>query len=313
MAVEARHLNLFRPPILGNQGLMLNSDERNGSSAFGAQMAYGVVAPLSGITTATDASLSMYCSTLADTFPAKTAVMKSENWLGSGAAPVSRKRSRESINPILSSFPNVAQNQSANNRCSFFNFLGEDITFQIHQQRMEMDRFISQHGEKVRMEMVERHRIFSRRMAAAVKENILKTVKAKEDELENIGKLNWALEERVKSLSMENQMWRDLAHTNEAKANALRSDLEQVLVQVQDEQQHPADDAESCCGSNMEEVDGDKHLRSDRMCRSCGKEESCVLLLPCRHLCLCTLCGSSLHACPVCNSVRTASLHVNLY
>ncbi|XP_073283198.1 probable BOI-related E3 ubiquitin-protein ligase 3 isoform X1 [Primulina huaijiensis] len=318
MAVEARHLNLFRPPVLGNQyvqGLMVNGDERNGSSAFGAQMAYGVVAPLSGITTATDAALPIYCSTLADTFPVKTAAMKSENWLGSGVAPVSRKRARESVNPILSSYPNVAQNQSANNRCSSFNFLGEDITLQIHQQRMEMDRLISQHAEKVRMEMEERQRRFSRRMAAAVKENILTTVKEKEDQLEKIGKLNWALEERVKSLSMENQIWRDLAHTNEAKANALRSDLEQVLAQVQDEQQHPvdaADDAESCCNSNFEELDGDKHLRSDRICRSCGKEESCVLLLPCRHLCLCTQCGSSLHACPVCNSGRTASLHINL-
>ncbi|XP_073157239.1 BOI-related E3 ubiquitin-protein ligase 1-like [Henckelia pumila] len=312
MAVEARHLNLFRLPILGNhQEMMLNNDERNGSGGFGAQMAYGVVAPLSGITTATDAALPMYCSTVADAFPAK---MKSENWLASSsaaAAPVSRKRSRESVDPILlsSSFNNRGSSSTG------FQFLGEDITIQIHQQRMEMDRFISQHAEKVRMEMEERQRRFSRRMAAAVKENILKTVKAKEDELEKIGKLNWALEERVKSLSMENQIWRDLAQTNEAKANALRSDLEQVLAQAQEEDEHHhhhhPDDAESCCGSNSSE--DNKHLRSDnRTCRSCGKEESCVLLLPCRHLCLCTLCASSLHSCPVCNSIRTATLHVNL-
>ncbi|XP_073060005.1 probable BOI-related E3 ubiquitin-protein ligase 3 [Primulina eburnea] len=307
MAVEARHLNLFPPPVIGNQGLMVNSEERNGS-AFGAQMTYGVVAPLSGITTATDAALPMYCSTLADTFPAKSAAMKSYNCLG-----VSRKRSRESnINPILSSFPNVAQNQNANNRCTSFDFLGEDITLQIHQKRMEMDRFISQHAEKVRMEMEESHRRFSQRIAEAVKENITSKLRAKEDELKKIVELNWALEERVKSLSMENQIWRDLAQSNEATANALRSDLQQVLAQVEDKQHHKADDAQSCCGSNLKEAGGDKHQISYRMCRSCGKEESCVLLLPCRHLCLCCVCGSSLQACPICKSIRTASLHVNL-
>ncbi|KAJ1406810.1 hypothetical protein SESBI_24785 [Sesbania bispinosa] len=40
-------------------------------------------------------------------------------------------------------------------------------------------------------------------------------LKAKK-EIEKIGKLNWALEERVKSLCMENQIWRELAQTNEA-------------------------------------------------------------------------------------------------
>lgn len=205
--------------------------------------------------------------------------------------------------------------------------------------------------EKVRIEIEERRKRYSRRIAAAVEENIMKKLKAKEEEIEKIGKLNWALEERVKSLCVENQIWRDLAQTNEATANALRCNLEQVLAQVQDEQQQLqeqprriddaalVDDAQSCCGSNFEET-GQRSLAAEspstaaghdrdynntnindgcigpsnrnRMCRSCGKEESCVLLLPCRHLCLCTVCGSSLHTCPVCNSTKTASVHVNL-
>lgn len=160
----------------------------------------------------------------------------------------------------------------------------------------------------------------------------MKKLKAKEAEIEKIGKLNWALEEKVKSLCVENQIWRDVAQSNEATANALRFNLEQVLAQVQDEQDlhhrtdngaaAMVDDAQSCCGSNFEETSTDREHTSNvkdgcigprnRMCRSCGKEESCVLLLPCRHLCLCTFCGSSLHVCPVCNSPKTASVHVNL-
>lgn len=199
------------------------------------------------------------------------------------------------------------------------------------------------------MEIEERRKRYSRRIAAAVEENMKNKLKAKDEELQKIGKLNWALEERVKSLCVENQIWRDLAQTNEATANALRCNLEQVLSQVQDEQQQRqsrrrrADegdlnsDAESFCGSNSEEIERrtlaesastDGHdrdctnisdgciaassMRRNRMCRSCEREESCVLLLPCRHLCLCTTCGSTLHTCPVCNSAKTASVHVNL-
>jgi len=38
--------------------------------------------------------------------------------------------------------------------------------------------------------------------------------------------------ERVKSLCVENQIWRDLAQANEATANALSTNLKQVLAQV---------------------------------------------------------------------------------
>lgn len=191
------------------------------------------------------------------------------------------------------------------------------------------------------MEVEERRKRYSRRIAAAVEETVMKKLKAKEEEIEKMGKLNWALAERVKSLCVENQIWRDVAQTNEATANALRSNLEQVLAQVQDDQyqekEQPLrpdetaaalmDDAQSCCGSNFNEIDPSTsgHDRDhssknkegcignmNRVCRSCGKEESCVLLLPCRHLCLCTLCGSSVHTCPVCNATKTASVHVNL-
>ena len=180
-----------------------------------------------------------------------------------------------------------------------------------------------------------------------MEEGIANRLRAKEEEIEKIGKLNWALEERVKSLCVENQIWRNLAQTNEATANALRSNLEHVLAQVNEEQQYhhhrggaaldadgaALDDAESSCGSNYaagdEDVmrtlgaceaerevvkdkvdDEDCTSKNRRLCRHCGKVESRVLVLPCRHLCLCTVCSSSVHTCPVCNTPKNASVHV---
>lgn len=154
----------------------------------------------------------------------------------------------------------------------------------------------------------------------------MKKLKEKDEQIQRMGKLNLVLQERVKSLYVENQLWRDLAQTNEATANSLRSNLEQVLQHVGGGEERISyaveDDAESCCGSSdggggrdaeaqyKEEGNG-----GDRRCRMCGERESCVLLLPCRHLCLCSVCGSGpqqLPSCPVCNSVMTATLHVNM-
>lgn len=291
-------------------------------NAYATPAGFGMLPPLSGTTTATETVVPMYCSAITETVHAKSSAMKSDSGL-TYAVPVSRKRSRDAVNPMASALPTGFHHPTANNRRGSFSFLGEDFSFHFQQQQLEIDRFIAQHTEKVRLEIEERRKRYSRRIAAAVEENITKKLKSKEEEIEKIGKLNCALEERVKSLCVENQIWRDLAQANEATANALRCNLEQVLAQVQDEQQQQeqmVDDAQSCCGSNSDETvaaespcgDHDGSIIRNRMCRSCGKEESCVLLLPCRHLCLCTLCGSSLHTCPVCNSAKTASVHVNL-
>jgi E3 ubiquitin-protein ligase BOI-like protein len=151
-------------------------------------------------------------------------------------------------------------------------------------------------------------------LVSAFQEIFTKKLKEKDEEIQRMGKLNWALQERVRSLCVENQIWRDLAQNNEATANTLRSNLEQVLAQVSEDS-----DAESSCGSNdlgrctpAEEADVvSGGGGGQRMCRNCGVRESRVLLLPCRHLCLCTACASGLRDCPVCHAVMNASVHVN--
>ncbi|CAA0818533.1 Probable BOI-related E3 ubiquitin-protein ligase 3 [Striga hermonthica] len=291
MAVEAQHLNLFYPQILSNRELVMNGVEGN-ENVFGATSVYGVVASASRTAAAgMESAVSMYGSSIAAALPMKApAEMKSD--IGLTCVPASRKRSREAVNTLFSSFGG-------------FTFLGEDISLQIQQQQLEIDRFIAQNSENVRMEMEERRRRHARRIAAAAVESLSKRLKVKEEEIEKIGKLNHALEERVKSLCAENRIWRDLAHANEAAANSLRSNLEQAIAQARDGDRRQADEVSSSCGSNHGEGGG-------RMCRSCGREESCVLLLPCRHMCLCTVCESTLHTCPICNATKTASVHVNL-
>ncbi|WCJ37014.1 SBP (S-ribonuclease binding protein) family protein [Euphorbia peplus] len=335
MAVEARHLNLFPSQILGNRDLMMES---NANMYNNAQMGMGYRGMIPATSTA-ETLLPMYNSCVmaaADSFPQKTPI-KSESGLSynhhlSNPNPTTRKRSRESMNMINPLMSYQSQNQMNKTTASSpFSFLGQDISLQIHQQQMDIDTLVSQHMEKVRIELEERRKRQARRIIETIEEGMIKRLRAKEEEIDKIGKLNWALEERVKSLCIENQIWRDLAQSNEATANALRSNLEQVLAaQVKDGcgglDESVMDDAQSCCGSTgggddeRDVVSGRLTLaggeaqdsRSSRMCRNCYKEESCVLLLPCRHLCLCTVCGSSLNTCPICKATKNASFHVNM-
>ncbi|KAL9264638.1 putative BOI-related E3 ubiquitin-protein ligase 3 [Drosera capensis] len=55
------------------------------------------------------------------------------------------------------------------------------------------------------------------------------TQREKEERIVQSTKLNLALEEKVKQLCLENQIWRELAQANEATANALRTKIEQIL------------------------------------------------------------------------------------
>ncbi|MED6165376.1 hypothetical protein PIB30_098986 [Stylosanthes scabra] len=230
-----------------------------------------------------------------------------------------RKRSREDSSSNALPLPQKTKLSSP--------FLHNNLLLHhLNNQQSEIDHLISQHTERVRVELEEQRTRESRMLLSAIQEAVMRKLKEKDDEIQRMGKLNFALQERVKSLCIENQLWRDLAQTNEATANSLRSNLEQVLAHVANDDHHQNlhnnnnngfgydDDAESSCGSNRheEEADDGGDSGSARMCKKCGERESIVLLLPCRHLCLCTMCGSTVRNCPLCNSGINASVHVNL-
>nr|GEU31479.1 hypothetical protein [Tanacetum cinerariifolium] len=150
------------------------------------------------------------------------------------SVPVSRKRSRD--------------NNSYSNSQTMF--LGQDIMMfssQINQrQHFEIDQFIKHHSENVRLEIEAKRRKNSRTLIAALEEGLQHQLRAKEDEITKMTKLNHALEEKVKTMCLENQIWRELAQTNEATANALRNNLRHVLdYKLGDDK-----DAESCCESS---------------------------------------------------------------
>lgn len=200
-------------------------------------------------------------------------------------------------------------------------FMGEEISSDFQQQMFDHDRLFIHHTQQISAELTEQRKRFSRLVLASIDEEVRKQLKAKDDEIETVKKLNWALEERVRSLCIENQIWRELAQTNEDTVNLLRANLDQVLstqicVKEEDEERfiEPADDAESCCCGDNEGMDNTVMEVSTplRICRSCGGSEATVLLLPCRHLCLCAFCSPTINFCPICSCATSGSVNVNL-
>lgn len=110
----------------------MNGVEGSGNVYAGA-MLYGLVAP--GTTAAAGGVFPAYGSPINDRSPA----MKCDSGL-TYAVPVSMKCD-SGLHPSLCSAPN----QIGDNGCGSFTFLGEDLTFQIQQQQMEVDRFVSRH------------------------------------------------------------------------------------------------------------------------------------------------------------------------
>ncbi|RWR85728.1 putative BOI-related E3 ubiquitin-protein ligase 3 [Cinnamomum micranthum f. kanehirae] len=293
MAVEAHHLHLIPPQLIKNWETIQTSAQN--ANLCNTQMAFGI-----------ENLTPFYNCPIGDPF---AALFTTKNTADSGltcnlSAP--QKRMREQNR-------GSAENDQSSTLSSHFpySFLGEDFFLEVQRQQSEIDQFITRNMEKVRIDLAESHQRNKKRIFIAVEEEMKKRLKSKDEQIEKIERLNFMLQEKVKSLCVENQIWRNLAMSNEATANALRTNLDQVLALVSNEQRcELAEDADSCCDSS----EGNEGVKDNkcRNCRNCWEEEACVLLLPCRHLCLCSKCGSKLNTCPVCKANKSGSVHVNI-
>ncbi|XP_031490579.1 probable BOI-related E3 ubiquitin-protein ligase 2 [Nymphaea colorata] len=223
--------------------------------------------------------------------------------------------------------PNQSGGTSTSGRSQTTTPFAQDLMACLYQQNDEIDALIRLQSERLRLGLEEKRRRHYRSLLSFLEQQIVKKLRDKDMELENARARNAELEEKVKQMSLENQIWQNVARNNEAIVANLKSSLERVLLQGMgqsregygDSEAIPspagADDAQSCCFEGLEDVQAraakeNEELRHRRTCRVCRENETSVLLLPCRHLCLCKDCDSRLDCCPVCNAKKSASLQV---
>ncbi|XP_058104148.1 BOI-related E3 ubiquitin-protein ligase 1-like isoform X2 [Magnolia sinica] len=197
--------------------------------------------------------------------------------------------------------------------------LSEDLSAQIKRQRDEIDQFLQAQGDQLRRTLAERRQRHYRALLSAAEESAARRLREKDADVEKASRRNAELEERVAQLKAEAQVWQARARAQEATAASLQSQLQQAMMGgvglgAQDRREDagcaggelPADDAESA------HIDPGRVVSSVPPCRTCWKRAMTVVLLPCRHLCVCTNCDSAIDVCPICNSVRSASVEVYL-
>ncbi|KAK3119029.1 hypothetical protein QOZ80_9BG0712600 [Eleusine coracana subsp. coracana] len=136
------------------------------------------------------------------------------------------------------------------------------------------------------------------------------------------------LEERLRQVAAESHAWQGLARGHEATAAALEHHLMLLLRGAaadavegfgesgDGEVSPPNDDAQSCCfveaKKDVDVATATSSPATKWACKACGVGEATVLLLPCRHLCLCKVCEPRMNSCPACLAVKNASIHVAL-
>lgn len=201
--------------------------------------------------------------------------------------------------------------------------VSQGLLSRLYLHGVEIDALVRFEKERLRAGLQEARRRHFRTVVLAAERAAARRLRAAEAELERAMLRNVALEETLRHTGAERQAWQDIARRHEGVAAGLRARLDN-LMQMQSPcagaeaagagADGDAEDAQSCC-FELEQEQGEGAEASGgraRACRSCGQAEACVLLLPCRHLCLCRGCEAGVWACPVCAVTKNASLHVLL-
>lgn len=265
---------------------------------------------------------------------------------GVAAAAASRKRGRpeggdeqhvsSSSSPSYAALlpipPVVMQQQHELPAASTSGRVAGALVAELCRQGAEVDALVRAECERLR-EGLERARKRQRQaLARAVAAGAARALREKEAALEAARRRAAELEERLRQAAAESQAWCGLARSNEAVASGLRATLDSLLLRSSvaapaaaeegfGESDDPAavgaadQDALSCCFVELEPsshspVASKSSSNSRWACRACGAGEASVLVLPCRHLCLCKACEPRLDACPVCLAAKNASIHV---
>ncbi|URD85893.1 hypothetical protein MUK42_27686 [Musa troglodytarum] len=187
--------------------------------------------------------------------------------------------------------------------------LHEELVAVVNHQRDEIEKLLLAQEEQLRRALAERRQRHYRALLNAAEESAARRLREKEAEVGRLSRRRGELENRLALLRTETMAWQAKAMADQVTAAALNAQLEKAAAAPERKEMSgdspPAEDAES----GYEDPD---RVERERACRSCQYRRASVVLLPCRHLCLCDACDAASDSCPVCRCVTTGSVRVLL-
>ncbi|KAK8710678.1 hypothetical protein V6N13_145991 [Hibiscus sabdariffa] len=217
------------------------------------------------------------------------------------------------------------QQNLASNYSAFLSMVSDDLNTQIKRQRDELNHFLQAQGEELRRTLAEKRQRHYRALLEVAEESVARRLREKEAEVEKAKRRNVELETRAAQLSAEAHVWQAKARAQETTAASLQAQLQQAIISgggaavTQDNMR--GEEGQKCVGGGLEAqaedaesayVDPERVAASSPTCKVCRTCVAAVVLLPCRHLCLCTECDRVAQACPVCLTVKNSSIEVFL-
>ncbi|KAJ0742845.1 putative transcription factor C2H2 family [Helianthus annuus] len=199
------------------------------------------------------------------------------------------------------------ENHNANSQMSSIDFLqprtvstGLGLSFDngMRRQDAEIDGFMKIQADRLRQAVLEKVQTNEIQIISHVEDKFIERLREKEAMVENINKKNMELEIQVEELAMKADTWQQRAKYNKNMINTLKYNLQQVYAQGKDSE---VDNTASWC--NGRAIDFHllcKGTNGAMTCKVCRVNEVCMLLLPCKHLCLYKECESKLSMCPLC-------------
>ncbi|KAI0524642.1 hypothetical protein KFK09_004019 [Dendrobium nobile] len=197
-----------------------------------------------------------------------------------------------------------------------FDYLGPEIEL----QNAEFNRYLRFQEEQLAKGLREMKQRHAASFINIIDQELSRKLRAKDLEIELMNRKNHELADQIRQAAAEAQTWQQRAQYNESIVHALRSSLQQTIAQGAAAAAAAANQGREGCGeSEVDDAassfypnsfkDGRKHTLTIA-CKGCKGRESCMLLLPCRHLCLCRDCDAMVEACPACFTRKTASVEV---
>ncbi|CAL9051726.1 unnamed protein product [Musa banksii] len=191
----------------------------------------------------------------------------------------------------------------------------EELAAHLNQQKGEIEQFLCAQRDQLRRALAQKWRRHYRSLIGAAAELAAQRLREKAAAVGRLTRRIIELEDHLARLRTESMAWQAKAMADQATAASLEAQLQQAAAAAASRAQGgpcgesiPAEDAESVY------VDPDR-VEMKRACRACRARLASVVLLPCRHLCLCDACDggeSPAESCPVCGCVTTGGIRVLL-
>ncbi|CAK9135329.1 unnamed protein product [Ilex paraguariensis] len=194
--------------------------------------------------------------------------------------------------------------------------VGDDIERELQRQDADIDRYIK--GDRLSQGILEKVQVNQLQTISYIEEKVLSRLREKEVEVEDINKKNMELELRMERLAAEASAWQQRAKYNDNMINILKINLQQVYAQSRDSKEgcgdSEVDDTASCYDGRAIDFHvlckDSNEMRELMTCKVCRINEVCMLLLPCKHLCLCKECEIKLSLCPLCQASKYIGMEV---